>query len=263
VRRQRRACRPGFDADWIFDCGIQGAKSSPADPRPKEIAAMDTLHYPDEALPVTTKEVARDEAVSMWGGIMAGVFLTKAVLILLAEIGIAVGLSAFEPGDRAAAYVIGAGVFGLIATVLAFFLGGMASSYLSRTNVAKRAIIQGALVWVVAVPVIAFLGAVLALGTTTAAAASAAAAAAATAREPVAARPTPGEVERAAAEATKPENVDRAAAAGAGAAWTMVGGLLLGLGAAALGGRVGTRKRYLLLRSAEGRVVQEDREEVA
>jgi hypothetical protein len=202
------------------------------------------MAYETELVESPSMDVGRrgDEVVSRWGGIMAGTFVTLASLVLLGEIGAAIGLSAFEPGDRAAHYAFGAGIWGLLSVAIAFFLGGGASSCVSRLGRRNSGLLQGALVWSVTVPVIGFLGAILALGAVTAGSVTAAAAVTVDNATPAPDAMTPRERDEAARvrrEATRPENIEKASKAAGAMGWMMVGGLLLSLGAAAVGGRIG------------------------
>jgi hypothetical protein len=162
-------------------------------------------------------------------------------MVLLTEIGIAAGLSSFDPHDRAAGYLIGAGVFGALAVILGFFAGGLVSSYLARHVRTGRAAFQGALVWAVAVPVLGFLGAMLALGTM-AASGTVATAANTAPRTPGEVPRAPGEpplVEPTANRPVTPRDTQAAVNAAGAVGWAMVAGLLLALGAAAGGGAAG------------------------
>src|SRR5262245_28471608 len=178
----------------------------------------------------------------------AGVFAVLASLALLGEIGMALGLSSFEPGDRAASYALGAGIWGVISAILAFGIGGYLASRISRHVRSRAGATQGLLVWMVAVPLIGVLAAILTLGTVTAAGVTTVATvqadpvAAAEARDtaranaPRDARPVPAEEK--VRDATK-----KAGAAG----WAAVGAMILSLGAAMLGGSLGTRWRTLVV----------------
>jgi hypothetical protein len=202
------------------------------------------MAYETELVESPSMDVGRrgDEVVSRWGGIMAGTFVTLATLVLLGEIGAAIGLSAFEPGDRAAHYAFGAGIWGLLSVAIAFFFGGGASSCVSRLGRHSSGLLQGVLVWSVTVPVIGFLGAILALGAVTAGSVTAAAAVTVDNATPAPDVMTPREREeasRARRDATRPDNIEKASKAAGAVGWAMVGGLLLSLGAAAVGGRIG------------------------
>jgi hypothetical protein len=191
---------------------------------------------------VVEPTASENEVVARWGGIVAGLFFVLALLVLLGEIGVALGLSSFEPGDRAAPYAIGAGIWGVISAILAFLGGGYIASRISRHVRSKAGATQGLLVWAVAVPVIGVLAAILTIGTvtaagvTTVAAVQADPAAAAEARD--AARTA---APRAEARPAPTEDKVRDAAKKAGAAgWAAVGAMLLSLGAALFGGSLGT-----------------------
>jgi hypothetical protein len=199
------------------------------------------MHAVDCADPVLDTGHTGAEVVSRWGGLMAGCFVTLACLVLFGELGAAIGASAFEPGDRGAPYAWGAGIWGIVSAVLAFFLGGLAGSYVTRIRRRESGLLHGALVWAVAVPVIGFLGTILALGALTAGSVTAAAAATVDANTPGRPVVTSDEAARARTEATRPENIEMAKKTAGGLGWWMVGGLLLSLGAAAVGGRVGAR----------------------
>lgn len=60
-----------------------------------------------------------------WGPIVAGVFTALTTLLVMTVLGLALGLSAFEP-DETGARTVGtaAAIWGIISAVLAFFLGG-------------------------------------------------------------------------------------------------------------------------------------------
>jgi hypothetical protein len=203
-------------------------------------------------------EAAALRPAPRWGALLAGVFLTLAILVLLGEIGAAIGLSAFDRGDDARPFVIGAGILGAVMAIVAFFAGGYASGVLSGRCARRDGIWQGLLVWAVAVPVIGVLGAMLALGSATASAATAtAASAAATAAETARPGSTGDAAARAAdraedaAVAARPETVETAAKAAGAVGWAMVLGLLLSAAAAIAGGVVGARRDVVVVEHRE------------
>jgi len=59
-----------------------------------------------------------------WGPIAAGVLTSLATLLLLTVLGLAVGSSAFEPGTDASDWGTGAGIWGGISAIIALFVGG-------------------------------------------------------------------------------------------------------------------------------------------
>src|SRR5688572_14370753 len=91
---------------------------------------------PPQELVMTTHDSDRghDERVAVapgiptdrvrWGPIWAGVFAALTAFVLLSTLGMAIGLSAYDPGDDARRFAIGAGFWGLISMLLAFGFGG-------------------------------------------------------------------------------------------------------------------------------------------
>ena len=204
-------------------------------------------------------------AVPRWGGIAAGSFTVLALLALLAEIGVALGLSSYSSGDRAMPYLLGAGIWGALSAILAVLGGGYVASRVGRHVVGREGAVQGALVWAVAVPVIGVLAAVLAIGAVTAAGVTTVAAvqadpiAAADARDaahaaaPTDARASAGrdprrvELDSQAPATAKVESASKKAAA---TGWAAVAAMILSLGAAGAGGLLGARKGVVLERRA-------------
>jgi hypothetical protein len=200
--------------------------------------------------PVPEPAATQHEVVARWGGIVAGVVFLLALLALFGEIGMAAGLSAFDAGDRAAPYAIGAGVWGFVTAIAAFLGGGYLASRVSRHLHARAGATQGLLVWALAVPVIGVLAAVLAIGATTAAGVATVAAVqadpagTAQARETIRAeaeRNGGGRTETLTSAPTTGAALERASKAAGAAGWAMVGAMLLSLAAAAAGGVLGTR----------------------
>lgn len=59
-----------------------------------------------------------------WGPIVAGTAIALGTLLLLTVLGLAIGTSAFEPGSDASDWGTGAGIYGAISAILAFFAAG-------------------------------------------------------------------------------------------------------------------------------------------
>src|SRR3954467_15377992 len=59
-----------------------------------------------------------------WGPILAGTFAALTALAVLNTLGSAIGLSAWDPGDDARRFAIGAGIWGVISLLLSFGIGG-------------------------------------------------------------------------------------------------------------------------------------------
>ena len=197
---------------------------------------------------VAEPTASESEVVARWGGIVAGLCVVLASLVLLGEIGMAIGLSSFEPGDRAAPYALGAGVWGILSAILAFGMGGYVASRVSRHVRSRAGTTQGLLVWALSVPVIGVLAAILAIGTVTAAGVATVAAvqadpaAAAESRDTArAVAPSDGATPADVRPAVLRTNVRDAAKKTGAAGWGAVGAMVLSLGAAILGGSLGTR----------------------
>lgn len=91
-----------------------------------------------------------------WSSILAGVFTTISVATVLSVLGVAVGFSTVDPDDTLRAFGIGAGIWGAIIAVLAFSLGGWISARTALTSDTFARILQGALVWVVTLPLVSY-----------------------------------------------------------------------------------------------------------
>lgn len=94
-----------------------------------------------------------------WGGVFGGVLLAVGLLVLLTSLGAAIGITAAEPG-RTDAGTAGraAGIYGAVSLLLALFFGGWAATRMGAIVDRATGFCEGALVWVVAVLLIASLG---------------------------------------------------------------------------------------------------------
>jgi hypothetical protein len=59
-----------------------------------------------------------------WGPILAGVAATLTAMLVFTALGLAIGTSAFEPGTDVTDWGTSAGIYGVAAALLAFFIGG-------------------------------------------------------------------------------------------------------------------------------------------
>ena len=59
-----------------------------------------------------------------WGPIIAGSLISLGILVLMAVLGVAIGSSAFEPGTDLTDWGTGAGIYGGISALVAMFVGG-------------------------------------------------------------------------------------------------------------------------------------------
>lgn len=191
-----------------------------------------------------------------WGSIIAGLFAALATLVVLSVLGLAIGLSNYNPGDPLRNFGIGAGIWGAVSTLIAFFIGGWLAAGTVATRGRGNGMLNGAMVWIVTIPLLLYvagnsLGSILSTASSTVAGAAGPAAAAA-ATQPQAQATGQGLANAAQATATvvagqlaSPSNQQAIANAGSSTAWGTLTALLVGLIAAALGGLVGARRaRY-------------------
>jgi hypothetical protein len=87
-----------------------------------------------------------------WGGIFGGVLVAIGFLLLMTALGIAVGISAAQPGETEAATLgTGAGIWAGVSLLLALFIGGMVSTRIGAIFDGTTGFFEGALVWVVSI----------------------------------------------------------------------------------------------------------------
>ena len=93
-----------------------------------------------------------------WGGIWGGVLVALGLLLLLAALGLAVGVSVLDPGQsEAETFSTGAGVWAAFSLLLALFVGGMVSTTTGVIFDRTTGFFEGALVWVVSVLLMGYL----------------------------------------------------------------------------------------------------------
>jgi hypothetical protein len=177
-----------------------------------------------------------------WGPIVAGLVTALSTLVVLSVLGLAVGLTAYEPGDRLQDFGMGAGIWGAVSTILAFLLGGWLAAYSSVVRGRGNGLLNGAMVWAVSIPLILYLlgagvGTMLNVGTGMATAAAPVIADTVT---PAGADATAAAAQAEAQQIT-PQTVAAATDDASQAAWGTLIALLLGLIAAAVGGLLGAR----------------------
>src|SRR5687767_12460123 len=101
-----------------------------------------------------------------WAPIWAGVFAALTAFALLSTLGVAIGLSSYDPGDDARRFAIGAGIWGLLSMLLAFGFGGWITGRSSAVRGHDNGLLNGFMVAAVGIPLMLF-----ALGSATNAAA--------------------------------------------------------------------------------------------
>ncbi|HLS85475.1 MAG TPA: hypothetical protein VK043_04195 [Burkholderiales bacterium] len=93
-----------------------------------------------------------------WGGIWGGVLVAVGTLLLLAALGVAVGITAANPGEtEAATFGTGAGIWAGASLLVALFLGGLVSTRAGFITDRTTGFFEGVLVWVVSILLMAYL----------------------------------------------------------------------------------------------------------
>jgi hypothetical protein len=118
--------------------------------------------------PVATAPVVRPSAAPVdvdvvtpvdrvrWGAVLAGLFAALSTLAALSVLGLAVGASAFDPGDTGSTFGLGAGIWGAVSTLLAFLVGGFIAARSAAVRGRSGGILNGAMVWFVAIPLLIY-----------------------------------------------------------------------------------------------------------
>lgn len=199
------------------------------------------------------EDVAIPEAYNLdrdrvrWGPILAGLVTALTTLLLLSILGLAVGLTAID-AERAArdggiplSAGTGTAIWGAVTALLAFGLGGFVAGRTGAIFDRGWGALNGALVFLVAVPLILMLagsgiGGVLgSLGNY----------ASGLNISPQQIQQAAGQAQNQAqgqAQQVTPQQVGQAAENARNGAWGVVLGLLLGLAASAIGGMAGVRR---------------------
>jgi hypothetical protein len=93
-----------------------------------------------------------------WGGIWAGVLTVMGTLLFLTTLGIAIGISAAEPGQTdASTFGTGAAIWSGLSLLIALFIGGMAATRLGMVFDKAAGAFEGALVWVLSFLIVLWL----------------------------------------------------------------------------------------------------------
>jgi hypothetical protein len=93
-----------------------------------------------------------------WGGVFAGVLVAMGVSMLLASLGVAIGVSAVDAGSTEARTIgIGAAVWGGLQLLIALFVGGMVATRVGAIIDRTTGFFEGVLVWVVSFMLMAYL----------------------------------------------------------------------------------------------------------
>ncbi len=184
-----------------------------------------------------------------WGPILAGLFAAISTMVVLNVLGLAIGFSAYDAGNLDDNLGLGASIWGTVSTLIAFVVGGWLAARTAATTGYGNGILNGIMVWVVTIPLLLYLlgasvgsllnltGGLIATGTEIMA--------------PLSAQlnlPVEEAADEAAAAVPEGDLAEQAAPAAEEAldiagttAWGTLLALILGLGAATLGGLIGAR----------------------
>ena len=91
------------------------------------------------------------------GPILAGTFAALTALAVLNTLGTAIGLSAWDPGDDARRFAIGAGIWGVISLLLSFALGGFIAGRSEALRGRGNGTLNGFMVAAVGIPLLMFM----------------------------------------------------------------------------------------------------------
>lgn len=93
-----------------------------------------------------------------WGGIWGGVLTAVGTLLLLAALGVAIGITAVDPqAPNAGTIGTAAGIWAAVSLLIALFLGGMVSTRTGATFDGATGFWEGFLVWVVSLLLMGYL----------------------------------------------------------------------------------------------------------
>ena len=121
------------------------------------MATANPSHFQDrrvtERRRITYPSILRVEGMKVsWGSIFGGVLVAVGLLLLLTALGVAVGVSAAQPGETDAATLgTGAGIWAAVSLLLALFVGGMVATRIGAITDGATGFFEGALVWVVSI----------------------------------------------------------------------------------------------------------------
>ncbi len=102
--------------------------------------------------------LARDGMKVSWGGVFGGVLVAIGLLLLLTALGVAVGVTAADPGETEVGTLgTATGIWAGISLLVALFVGGLVSTRTGAISDRTTGFFEGALVWVVSVLLMMYL----------------------------------------------------------------------------------------------------------
>ncbi len=82
-----------------------------------------------------------------WGAIFAGLVVAMVLQVLLSLLGLAIGLTVWDPGDPAAALGVGAGVWVAVAGLISLFVGGIVAGRMAGVLTPGDGAMHGVVLW--------------------------------------------------------------------------------------------------------------------
>ena len=211
---------------------------------PGSVAATQQLQEVHERAIPDGFDLGRDRV--HWGPIVAGLLTALTSLLLLSLLGLAVGLTTVNAGTAAAQggpppdAGRNSAIWAAVSGVLSFLIGGYVAGRTAAIFRRNWGMLNGALVFMLAVPLILWLAG-QGLGTVLGSLGNLSGALASNPGAAQAAQSAAAQAQ-ASAQTIQPVDVARAAEGARNTAWGTLLGTLLGLGASALGGFLGTRQ---------------------
>lgn len=102
--------------------------------------------------------LTRDGMKVSWGGVFGGVLVAIGLLILLTALGVAVGITAADPGQTEAGTLgTATGIWAGVSLLVALFVGGLVSTRTGAISDRTTGFFEGALVWVVSILLMMYL----------------------------------------------------------------------------------------------------------
>jgi hypothetical protein len=106
--------------------------------------------------PVREEPVAVRDRIR-WGPIIAGLLSTISVLLILGLLGTAIGMTIFDEGTDGRTVGTGAAIWGIATALLAFLVGGWVAAWAAEMTDSTGAVANGAMVAVAAIAVLLWL----------------------------------------------------------------------------------------------------------
>ncbi|HEU4457822.1 MAG TPA: hypothetical protein VFR90_01720 [Methylibium sp.] len=114
----------------------------------------------DPAVIATTSTTTDRGLRVAWGGVWSGFLVAIGVVLLLSTLGLAVGITTAEVGpgeDNGRSLGMGAAIWSGLTLLIALFIGGMVATRAGAIHDRATGLVEGALVWVLAVLALIYL----------------------------------------------------------------------------------------------------------